>query len=311
MARLWLLLGLTVVALGCAARHPAAPEVVLPPAYATVDPDLDAAEPALSGFDPLEEKADVGAGDRVVMGLRIQKNGREQVRFVELTASDPLEYVESVRLTMGKGDEAVMYNSPAVVVHARLLDERGNLIRESDGRSATEFLGTGLLAMARVMHDQAITEALRADPKHWSMEDLSEADRETLRRGFCTLLSFTTAVNKNGSSVFRGLAIDFLGMRGIIEAILGLGAFSVGVKEDPVPGMVMAPGAASMRQAYTVPLVVGVGGTTVMTCRLTVVEPVAPLTLTAGIIAAEAVRAGDPGNRVTMRLVSARRGARE
>src|SRR5262249_46853524 len=84
MARLWLLLGLTLVGLGCAARHPAAPEVVMPPAYATVDPELDAAQPALSGFDPLEEKPDVGAGDRVVMGLRIQKNGREQVRFVEL-----------------------------------------------------------------------------------------------------------------------------------------------------------------------------------------------------------------------------------
>jgi hypothetical protein len=131
-----------------------------------------------------------------------------------------------------------------------------------------------------------------------------------MEEGFCTILAFTTSVNKNSQSIFRGLALDFLGGRGIFAAIFSLGSFSIVTGAHPTPGKIVVPGIPGELDAYTLPLEVSLGSTPVMRCRLTVVKPVAPLTLTGGVVRAEIERVGEPDYWISVQLLAARYGTR-
>lgn len=271
-----------------------------------LEPAFRDAPPRLLGFDEVRKPTGIGAGDRAVMGLRLERDGKVQVRYIELEASSPLKHADGIALTLGQGEEERMYVSEVVIVHTKLLDESGVLLKQGDGRTAAGFVAAGLLDFTKLMHGQFRAKEAGLEPP--PISKMPKEQRETVDRGLCGLLAFSGSVNRNANSIFRGMALEFLGFRGVMDAVLSLGSFSLEISPQTSAGAVRLPGVEGELEAYNLPLIVKVGRKEALTCVLTVVKPGSPLALTCGVVRAEIVRTGEPTNRITMQLLSARRG---
>jgi hypothetical protein len=261
--------------------------------------------PLALGVDPFGAPAALSAGDQILLGLVIRKSGTETVRFLDLRMAEPLRILGQASVTVrGREHSESRYVTSEVAGHVRLLDERGRVLKEGDGRFAARFLSSGLMEFARVLEAE---HARPRTPDGRLVEgSLEPHHREILETGICTLLSFAASVNNNSRSIFRGMAMDFIGLRGLIAAVFG--TFTIDTDATPTPGTARLPGMESDLLAYALPVRVGFGNAPVMDCVLTVVEPLPPLTLTAGIVRAEITRPSAPDDRITVQLLAARHG---
>lgn len=299
------LLLLSPILVGCApAKYASLGPIPAPTATnAPLDPRFQSAEAILAGIDALEDSAAVGPDDRVLLGLIVRRCGRETVRFVDVSVPAPMARIATSSFTMGESDNPPRYTSALVRGHVRLLDQDGRVLREGEGDFAVGFLETGLYRLGELL---AIYTTRPHTPEGGL--DVTPEHLEEIERGFCAFLSFTTVVNNRSQSIFRSLAMDFIGARGMFALIASFGSFVVSARETAVAGVTRIPGINRDLPAYAIPIVVAFGKTPVMHCILTVVEPVSPLTLTAGIVRIDISRPSNPDDTITVQLLAARRG---
>lgn len=294
--------------LGCASRSAPGDLAPAPTVIATESSaeSFPAAMEILSGFElaePEERFADVPgwrAGDRVLLGLRIIRDGAETVRYLEVELTDrmPDPPYASITLTSEHtGPEGWTFGSMGVATELRLFDESGELLASVEGAVPKMLLPVGVYDAVRGHMD------LQAQELSWyrSREEFSRTGL-----GWLALTGMTDSMGRN--RLFRRL-LDGVVRRPALWRLLVDQSVSIREAEpgpavtDPWP---LAPGLAL--PAMLVPLELEVAGKPALRGRITVVPQDAPLGLCGGLVHAEAHNPGDPTARVVIRLLAARRG---
>lgn len=260
-----------------------------------------AAAAILEGFELSEpgQRFEVGtwrSGDRVLLGLRIVRRGKETVRYLEVEQTSWLADPRHVKLTVTPhgGERAYVFRSPELKTHLRLYDERGKKLAEVDGGVPMILLNVGLYDSVRRGLDFP-------DKPYESREDFARSGL-----GGATLLMFSASVA--GNRVFRDLLAGVVERPALWRLLLDRSVALELADLGPADTDPWAPTSALQRPAVLVPLELEVAGSAVLRGRVTVVPQDAPLGLCGGVVLAEAYNPSEPESRLVIRLLAAQRG---
>jgi hypothetical protein len=286
------------------------------------------AEQKLKGIDtPKPETWQIGS--EVLYSVRIEGRGAPMVRFVHfILKSTPLDGIQTVRINPGgpaqnkqevfdihdPGEKpgelqvkdwsyppgaagGATITSGSIAVWMGLYDERGKRLESHYALLPEAHLREGLTAYCESAPQDAIT-----------VSDMpSSGQSRPLLQAQAALYSFGAVANS--SSVARPL-VKQLVPRSTQFGIWLKGRpaidFEIG---RPTPETRQLPALASNLKAWQIPLTISMNGEPTLQCRMTVVRPVSPFDLGAGILAFEGRIVDRPERRFQMHLISAKRPA--
>ncbi|MFN7020170.1 MAG: hypothetical protein ACK4WH_02425 [Phycisphaerales bacterium] len=267
----------------------------------TTDPAFAAGAAILNGFDLGDSVDQWRAGDRVLLGLRTSKRGKEVVRFLLIELTDRENTQEPVSFSASpKRRRKFEFSSTAIETKLSLYDRDGALMQSSTGRFPKGLLGFGLIDGVQSSLDR---------PEMRGREDLTEglSDEEYDRtmRGWMTLFSFSGAMGKRG--IFRDMLHDVVARPTWLALLLnpsvslGYGQDWPRRSEDRWIGQVQVP-------TVVVPMECTIAGKKAAVAAVTAARPVAPLGLCGGVVEVSVANGEDAAITMDIRLLAALRG---
>jgi hypothetical protein len=239
------------------------------------------------GFDGKVAGGRIAAGDRVLFGVRLDRDGEVEVRFVqvEVVGVEVQEWELPFALA-GDGSAApAVGQMPFARVHAT--------VRDADGRQ----LGDDTVLLHALELEHGLVAACRGDGPDESRRAIN-ALRDVLRVA-------------RGSPALRALLWQVVDVPSLFSVIWHFGV-KVSLAENFAgsrSGGPLALGEARV-PTWEAPLELRLNGAPALRCRVLVTDPDAPWALCAGVVAIQAASPSHPQRTVTMRLHGARRGAR-
>jgi hypothetical protein len=244
--------------------------------------------PALQlGFDALQTDSGIAVGDRVLLGVRMDRDGEVVVRFVQ---AEVVAFAH-IKWPPGSG-EASTGELRRARVHATVLGADGEPLSDDTLVLGMDELERGLL------------RACCAGPPTAAADD---AEFEALR-AIDTLRKVLSIVRR--SQALRDLLWQVVDLPSVFSVIWHLGV-TVLVAENfagSQPGAAFAVGDATV-PTWTAPIELRLNGAPALRCRVRCTGPGSPLALCAGIVELRAASPSHPQRTVTMQLLGARRGA--
>lgn len=273
MRRSWLLL--VSIAAGCASGE-------LDSQWATREHGLVAAtafaaSDELSGFDAPSHEPRLATGDRILLGMNLQRGGESSSRTFSLDVSS----VENVRWP-GSTDEEPIYFRVASV-RLRVFGADGELLAEEVIRVHADSLESG------------VARACRGD---------DDADRSRARSALRELFGIIRE-----SPILAAVMYEVIDPPSLWSILTHLGVkLRTQVHFDEArPAEPFALGELEV-PAWSLPHEVAVNDQPALRSILQVADPVSPLALCAGIVSFTSVHPTDPSRVLKVRLLAARRG---
>jgi hypothetical protein len=276
-------------------------------ACATADPDPDwlshapvaaeaAAAPAAGfavpaalelGFDAQVAGGRIAFGDRVLFGVRLDRDGEVDVCFVqvEVVGVEVQQWELPFALAGDASAAPAVGQMPFARVHATVCD--------ADGRA----LGDDTVVLHALELEHGLVAACRGD-----------GPAETR----CAINALRNVLHVvRGSAPLRALLWQVVDVPSLFSLLWHFGV-KVSLAENfagSQRGAATALGAATVA-TWEAPLELRLNGAPALRCRVLVTDPDAPWALCAGVVAIQAASPSHPQRTVTMRLLGARRGAR-
>jgi hypothetical protein len=260
--------------------------------------------PALAiGFDGAVAGGRIAVGDRVLFGVRLDRDAEVEVRFVqaEVVAFENEEVEVPGELFDAKAGGIVTGQIRRVFVHAAVHDAEGNVLGDDTVLLDQGDLENGLAAACR-------GDAVAADPGsalHFSHEIQRAIRAQSAIEALRTVLSVVRR-----SQPLRALLWQVLDVPSLFSVIFHFGV-KVSVAENfagSARGAPFAVGAAAV-PTWEAPLELRLNGAPALRCRVQVADPASPIALCAGIVSLRAASPSHPQRTVTMQLLGARRGS--
>jgi hypothetical protein len=288
---------------GCAA----APEPTAFERGVEVEPfgaaEFPGAEALLGGFGPSRDVPDWLPDEQVLYGVRLDREGRAQRWLVRLTVLRATVPQSSLAPLIPGGsrlryvtdqDEELQFESAWIEIGVEVFDAHGNLLRSSPTQAAGDLLRRGFVEACTTARELLARAPERAVLSH-------RKEGRAVAAGVVALLSFLELARADPSlspilweAVERPSALAVLADFGV-----KLGLHVRFEQAEPVQALAGRPG-------WRVPATLLVNDGERLHCRLSVVEPVPPLRLGAGLVALEAVRPRDDSVRLRLELLGAR-----
>ena len=254
------------------------------------------------GFDDAVEGGRIAVGDRVLYGVRMDRDDDVQVRYVraEVVAID-IEDRELPGWLLGDGQPATVIGQLRHAwVHATVHDADGSVLGDDTVQLDANDLEGGLAS------------ACRGDPFPASSGRVAKA---SLAAQLSTRAQLAIGALRNVLSVvrhsqpLRALLWQVLDVPSLFSVIFHFGV-KVSVAENfagSARGAPFAVGAATV-PTWEAPLELRLNGAPALRCRVQVADPSSPIALCAGIVTLRAASPSHPQRTVTMQLLGARRG---
>lgn len=256
----------------------------------------------LPGIGALRDVPDWLPEERVLYGIRLQREGRLQRWLVRLQVLRPTVPQSTLApLLPGGGKlhyeledgEQLTFESTWIEVGVEVFDAEGHLLRSSKTQAAGDLLRLGLVDACDRAGALLAREPGRKVTSH-------PEEKRAIARGVVALLSFLEIARTDESlSPILWEAVEKPSALAVI-ADLGVKLGLTVQFEQAEAGV-----ALEERPGFRVPATLLVNGAPGLHCRFLVTEPMPPLRLGAGIVALEAVRPHDASTRVQLQLFGA------
>lgn len=231
----------------------------------------------LSGFDPPTPEAQLAVGDRVLLGMNLQRGGVSTSRTFSLEVLS----IELVRWPGSPDDEPLYVRSASV--RLRVFDAAG------------ERLGEEVLSVDAADLEGGVASACRGDDDHGRS------------RAFWALRELFGIIRK--SPILAGVMYEVVDPPSLWSIIthLGVEIWAEVHFDEARPTEPFALGDLQI-PAWSLPHEVLVNDQPALRSVLQVADPVSPLALCAGIVSFTSVHPTDPSRVLQVRLLAARRG---
>jgi len=277
---------------------------------------FDAGRALLEGIDTAGPGEMWRPGDRVLLGIAADGAGPPREWYLRVTAvgspitldsGEVIQVMDSLRFrpTAAPGTPWLFAEYPLVMMRVELFDGSGAALSSSTAMmpaiclryGLTEFIEQERAGQSLVMPGEVQEKTAGGDLK---------ATERQLRNiaGWLALMKLPVFLNRDKS--MDGLLWELIERPGLMSIVFNGGvSMSLAMKAaDAVP----EEAAGLPGPAFRVPLRVEINGTKAMECRLLIAPATPPLGPCNGLVAIDAVNPRDPGKRVTIRLLAARRG---
>ena len=276
-------------------RAPAAAE-------ASLAPEVEFTVPAALelGFDDQVAGGRIAAGDRVLFGVRLDRDGETEVRYVQATvlAFEDEEWVIPPHTFVNATDAPITARSRRARVRATVHDADGSVLGEDSVRLDPSDLERGIACACR-------GDALTEDYGTFATPEVEQATRSAM--AIQTLRNVLRVAR--GSPSLRALLYQVVDVPSLFSVLWHFGV-RVSLAENFAgtqrgPATALGPSTVATWQA---PIELRLNGAPALRCRLLVADPHSPLALCAGVVAITAASPSHPQRTVTMQLLGARRG---
>ena len=291
-------------------------------------------ENVLDGFDRANPDREIGSGGRMLYAVEVDDEHRRRLTSYILVESQPADQFKVVSLVLqAPGREGITIASPLETATITVFDETGSPLVQSESSLPAWFLRKGpfdacqeFVARRDELKQMKEANAKRSRSPHRRADTAGEQepdriqDSEEYRRmleafgnGTASLMALFRATQANAA--LHPVRIEawrtVVSAPNVLSFLTNLGARVVIVPsfEDGIAGQFDAPGLGEAVDAYEFPAVMRINNEDAVYCRLVVAEPVAPLTLGAGLVRLEACHPKYPERTMRITLVAARHGA--
>ena len=196
------------------------------------------------------------------------------------------------------GKATLIITSPVLATRLTVFDESGRVIQETDGETARLFLSEGL----GNVQDQAVRQLKGLT----TIAPFPPREQDRIQLGYLSLLIANQSASSN--PVMRDLVDEVIRRPSLLGLLFNRSITLASDDRSPSSATTWTPPGGTPLDAAVVPYSLSAGGSEVLLPTFTTVRIRPPLGLCGGIVAMDAVRPGDPGVRLTVRLVSATRG---
>lgn len=265
--------------------------------------EFAAAASILEGFELADSPEGFRTGDRVLIGIRIDRAGDVQIRYLQVELTERLQLQPRLVYRYSRRGESGLnrtFESIIVETNLTLFDQHGRALDHATGKFPVELLGCGLYDGADPMIGAPATPSGEPD-----LSNLSEDQFEHAVRGWLTLVAFSGSMNKKG--MFRPLIEGVIAKPSLLALLLNP-SFSLSTTGGDVQRGEPWTAAGSEIPTVRLPLICTLAGTTCATAQVLAARPVAPLSLCGGIVRLVGRNPADPSVRFEFRLVGAARG---
>lgn len=297
----------------------------------------------LSGFDALEEGAELEGGDQVLLSIELDHGMEHVLWYVELEFSSEelngpvdreLRGHREIEAGKNSAEERKVFGYstkqmddgsevgaefPIVWVRLSLFDESVKLLGRSFVPIPREAFALGPFDSCEFVHELEFGwSGSKAGDFGSKMESVGDSDRARLQSSFgsgiITILSLAGTIQQSEALAgLRSSAWIDIARRPSLWSMIS----HVGMRLTIEPNFFLAwlalydwPGNDEAIHAFEFPMAIKVNGAEALRCRMVVTPPMGPLRLFAGIVYFEAVHPDKPGYRVRVQVVAARRGSR-
>lgn len=288
----------------CATTDPDPQWLQRPPvavdASASRDAAFDVPAALQLGFDAPVADGKLAVGDRLLLGVRMDRDDDVQVRYVraEVVGIETEEQVIPPHTFINDRDEPMTVRSRHALVHAVVHDVDCTVLGEDTVKLDPDELERGLAFACR-------GDALPAD-----YGPFRSPDAEAAMRASIAIQSLRNVLRvARISPPLRALLWQVVDVPSIFSLIRHFGVrISVAANfQNSVPAAPFAVGAAEVA-TWLAAIELQLNGSPALRCRVHCADPASPLALAAGIVELTAASPSHPQRRVTMRLLGARRG---
>jgi len=297
-----------LVGAGCAPQRAAMPAGAPREAFA-------AAGRLLSGLDPQEPGGAWRPGDSVLLGVSLADGrGPERESYIRVTVAEPMRAGnESFTLrdhadfTMKPKNGDPGYTLRAefdlVMLLVETFDERGEPMSRTTALMPEPCMRYGLTEFIG-LEQETDPFGKRSGP---IVNGVAAATPDQVRvmAGWLALVRLPEFMRRE--KTVNGIVQTVIRPPGLGSILRHMGV-SVSLGLDPEKAEPAAPPAPWVGAAYRVPLDVLTNGARATDCELTVTSADPPLGPCNGLLALEASRPDDPGRKLSVRLLAARRG---
>lgn len=310
------LLAGTVVAAGCAA--PVGPEVVVGGELPAPGPgDFPGAAALLDGFDAGDggraHAADDEwrAGDEVLYGLRLQRDGRVRHWLLHLRVTEPVallrdrggrsrgEPMPTVDWLIRVDGEQRTFPTRHCRVLATVCDAEGRVLGRSEPQLPRDFVARGISAACERVWRQRSGDGAVAVA-------IGPEDVDAFAEGTLCAVALLQVVQAD--DVLAPLLWEVVDPPSLWSVLGSLGVRVVVRPQFLETVAATSPVPAFPTPSFRVPMSLLVNEREALCVGLTVTRPQSPLGLCGGVLAAEAWHPADHGRRFTLVLLAARRG---
>lgn len=303
---------------GCGtAPRSAAPQAPAADAATALAARFAAGRALLEGFDPAEPEGRWRPGDRVLLGIAADGAGPPREWYMRVTAvADTIELSSGEKLTARDRVKVSRTEDPdgprlvvdfeLVLMSVELFDGEGKSISASTAMMPSICLQHGLTEF--IEQERAGLSIMRTgEPQERTPEGelkATELQRRNLA-GWLAIMKLPEFLNRNKS--MEGLVWQLIERPGVLSVVVNGGvSMSLQMRGKDATPVEAAAGMAS--PVYDVPMQVLINDRTAMECQLRVAPAAPPLGPCNGLVAIDARNPRDPGKRVSVRLLAARRG---
>jgi hypothetical protein len=268
----------------------------------------------LAGFDVSRGDKTHRDGDAVLLGIFVEKDGKETVRYMRVGSRFP-RVNGSFDGTMNFAKRRKFeFDWPTCETVIELFDEKGERLSRRAGGIPLALMDSGLFRSCELA--DAI-RARRPDLKDADTAGLAEAmtdaEMEEIAMGWGSLIAMSVSLQRN--PIFNKMLMGSIEKPPFWKMLLGV-SIGLGQRQGHHPTLSRVTlGTAGLggieMPAYVVPLVLEINNDEAMLFDLTVVPVVPPLELCGGLVSMEAWHPTKAGIRVHVRLLGAERGRNE
>lgn len=295
----------------CACHAPSVPALQLDAAASPLDTrDFPAPARLLQGFDRRDATGAWRAGDAVLFGLRLRKDGGVRNWLLQLRLLDPLLEAEgdgeapAVDWWLRINGQQEHFASRMCRVEAVVMDEAGAVLGRSEPRLPRDFLDSGVAAACELV-ERRLPEGLRGAIEPDKAVVLPVRTRELAQATVCAV-SLLQVVQED--DVLAPLLWQVVEKPSLWSVISNLGASVVlrpqfhrtMQRTSPLPG--------NYDPTWSLPMELEVNGRPALDIELLVADPSPPFALCGGLFGARARHPEDPELEFSLLLLSARRG---